>query len=150
MEATASLYQQQSLCWCRRYSHFWGGEALFLRYGYADNVCIISALASERSTIAPISSLRFWLAHAHTHTHTQTHCVCLFVSFSSFRPSSSFFLSPKQTHALSMTTKRQRCACVCRQLVFLVAFLSCFLRLLSFFYSSISLLLPSRKRHTQT
>jgi len=55
------------------------------------------------TTVAPTSSstLHFWLARAHT--------VCLFISFSlpialHLFPSLSLFLSPMQTHALSMTT----------------------------------------------
>lgn len=145
----AYLHQQQSLCWCRRYSHFLGGEALFLRYGYADNVCIISARASARSTIARTSSpLRFWLAHAHIYT------LCMFVCFLFFFPSLFISLSITETNScVEYDYERQRCACMCMQATRFST--SCFSFLLPsssffFFYSSISFLLPSRKTHTQT
>jgi hypothetical protein len=78
-----------------------GGEALFLRYGCADNVCIINALTSERSTIAPTSSLRFSLAHAHAHINALY--VCLFPLLLSVALHLSFYHRNK-IHTLSMTT----------------------------------------------
>jgi hypothetical protein len=57
------------------YSHFLGGEALFLRYGHADNICIIEARANERQSLL----LLFFAVLAGARTHTV--CICLFPFF---------------------------------------------------------------------
>jgi hypothetical protein len=103
--------------------------------------------AHARTTITLVLLCIFgWRANAHIH------CVCLFVSYS-FCHSSSLFLSISETNScIEYDYERQRCTYICGQPVFLTDFLSCFLHRLAFFffYSSISLLLPSRKTHAYT
>jgi hypothetical protein len=93
-----------------------------------------------------------FLAGACTLIHTR--CVCLFVSFSlSITP--RLPLSPKQRHALSMTTNDNGVyVCVSNSFFWPIFFLASFIFFFSFFfffffYSSVSLHLRTRKIRTQ-
>jgi hypothetical protein len=106
-----------------------GGEALFLHYGYADNICIISARAIERQSLLLLLRIFGWCMHT----------LCMFVCFLfSFRRSSSPSITKKDS-CIEYDYERQRCACICAQLVFLADFLSCFLHLLLLSFSSSTL-----------
>ena len=116
---------------------------------YADNVCIINARAHthERIAITPTSFLRFFGWRMHTHTHTLYVCLFPFLF-----PSLFISLSISETNScVEYDYERERCVHVGKSLLFFYP--SCFLHLLFFsfscYYSSISLLLSSRKISTE-
>jgi hypothetical protein len=89
MEATASLclFTPTIFLLVPPLLSFLGGEAPFLRYGYADNICIIGA--RERTNDNRAYFFVAFLAGARTHTHTLCMVVCFLFSF---RRSSSLSL----------------------------------------------------------
>ncbi len=82
---------------------FLAGEALFPRYGYADNICIIGARERTNDNLSLLLLCVFgWRAH--------THGVYLFVSFSlSIAPHLSLSISPKKNSCIAYDYARRRC-----------------------------------------